>query len=88
MWPIMKKNAIIHIVILRRINSNYERLFEKYNISFEVYNCKMNNDYDSVFNNKTELTCEIKYNNKSYSATLYDNKLELIDSYIGGKDEK
>ena len=59
-----------------------ERLFEKYNISFTVYNCKRNNDYDSLFNNKTGLTCEIIYNNKVYSATLYDKKLELIDSYV------
>lgn len=64
------------------------KLFEKYNISFEVYNCKRNYDYDSVFNNKTGITCEIKYNNESYSATLYDEKLELKDSYVGGYDEK
>lgn len=65
-----------------------ERLFERYNVDFGVYNCKRNNDYDSIFNNKTGLTCEIKYNNKNYSATLYDNKLELTDSYVGGYDEK
>lgn len=57
------------------------KLFEKYNVSFEVYNCKRNYDYDSVFNNKTGVTCEIKYNDKSYSATLYDEKLELKDNY-------
>lgn len=64
------------------------KLFEKYNVSFEVYNCKRNYDYDSVFNNKTGITCEIKHNDKNYSATLYDEKLELKDSYVGGYDEK
>lgn len=65
-----------------------ERLFEKYNITFDIYDCKRNYDYDSVFNNKTGVTCEIKYNDKKYSATLYDKKFELIDSYIGGNNEK
>ncbi len=65
-----------------------QRLFEKYNIDFDIYTCKGNNDYDSVFNNKTGITCNIKYNDNDYSATLYDKKFELIDNYIGGKDEK
>lgn len=57
------------------------KLFEKYNISFDVYNCKRNYDYDSEFNNKTGITCEIKYKDKAYSATIYDKKFELIDNF-------
>lgn len=58
------------------------KLGKKYNIKFDVYNCKEIYDYESVFYGKNGFECKISYNNNEYSAKVYDKTLEIMDSFI------